>query len=164
MSLQERLEEATEKAENASEIMRLFVTSDDQTDIPTESGPLPSLRKWLAGLPVTGYPVVMFSGTELVLDATHAGKMIWTTSDEPVFVHMPDNATENLPLTFEGGLIQGGEGKVTFFPMGEDDLVAEGDLTATAARGAPVSFKKIAAGIWWLGGQRAEGDTPPPAG
>ena len=49
-TITERLEAATQKAESASEKLRQVVHSDATTEIPTDSGPVPSLAKWYADL------------------------------------------------------------------------------------------------------------------
>lgn len=46
----DRLTEATIKAENASEIMHQVANGDENTDVPTESGPIPSIKKWFSNL------------------------------------------------------------------------------------------------------------------
>jgi hypothetical protein len=47
MSIEDRLDAAATKAENASEIMRKFSNDPAGTFIDTESGPTPSLKEWL---------------------------------------------------------------------------------------------------------------------
>lgn len=45
--INDRLEAAAVKAEGASEIMRRFANDPVGTEIPTESGPIPSLAEWM---------------------------------------------------------------------------------------------------------------------
>lgn len=49
-TLTDRLEAATLKAENGSAIMHAVANGDATTEVPTESGPVPSINKWLADL------------------------------------------------------------------------------------------------------------------
>lgn len=137
-----------------------FVHSPASHIVQTEAGPIPSLSGIVAQLSNLSQ-IVVFEGTELTVSAAHAGKMIWTTSDEPVFITLPEHATDPLEAgLYQGALIQGGEGQVTFLTEGTDELVAHDDLTGTGGKGAPVSFAKILNGVWWLGGQRAAGQVP----
>jgi len=45
MSIEQRLEEATSKAESASQVAYEWVNGDDETVVPTDGGPLPSIKK-----------------------------------------------------------------------------------------------------------------------
>lgn len=49
-TLTDRLEAATQKAENGSAIMHAVANGDATTEVPTESGPVPSINKWFADL------------------------------------------------------------------------------------------------------------------
>lgn len=49
-TLTDRLEAATQKAENASAIMHDVANGDAATEVPTESGPVPTINKWYADL------------------------------------------------------------------------------------------------------------------
>ena len=49
-TLTDRLEAATQKAENASAIMHDVANGGPATDVPTASGPVPSIQKWFAEL------------------------------------------------------------------------------------------------------------------
>lgn len=129
--------------------------------VPTQQYPQGEDRRY-SGKQLREYinnlPPIIFEGVMLVLSAEHSARMVWTTSDEPVFVYFPND----IEGPFEGALVQGGEGQVTFLTLEGDELVAESGLTGTAGRGAPVSYKFIQPGLWWLGGQRAEGQVPGP--
>jgi len=46
----DRLEAATEKAENASQIIYDVANGDASTEVPTASGPTPTLKKWFQDL------------------------------------------------------------------------------------------------------------------
>lgn len=61
-----RLEAATEKAENASQIMYDIANGDASTDVPTASGPTPTLKKWFQDLGSTVDP--MLAGIPARLD------------------------------------------------------------------------------------------------
>ena len=61
-----RLEAATEKAENASQIMYDVANGDASTDVPTASGPTPTLKKWFQDLGSTVEP--MLAGIPARLD------------------------------------------------------------------------------------------------
>ena len=49
-SLADRIEASTIKAENASQIMHDVANGDAVTEVPTDSGPVPSIAKWYADL------------------------------------------------------------------------------------------------------------------
>ncbi len=49
-TLTDRLEAATQKAENASAIMHDVANGNATTEVPTESGPVPTINKWFADL------------------------------------------------------------------------------------------------------------------
>lgn len=49
-SLADRIAASTVKAENASQIMHDVANGDAATEVPTESGPVPTINKWFADL------------------------------------------------------------------------------------------------------------------
>lgn len=169
---EDRIIAAVDRLEVDTAHVRRFRSGLASEEVPTEGGPVPTLAALVAEArqkidemePIPGppgesfkpTPPIIFEDTLLVLSAEHSARMVWTTSDEPVFVYFPND----LEGPFEGALVQGGEGQVTFLTFEGDELVAEGGLTGTTGRGAPVSYKFIQPGLWWLGGQRAEGQTP----
>jgi hypothetical protein len=62
----DRLEAATEKAENASQIMYDVANGDASTEVPTASGPTPTLKKWFQDLGSSVEP--MLAGIPARLD------------------------------------------------------------------------------------------------
>ncbi|MEG2042516.1 MAG: hypothetical protein RR068_15590, partial [Hafnia sp.] len=72
----DRLEAATEKAEDASRIMHDVANGDASTEVPTESGPTPSVKKWFQDLGSEVEP--MLAGIPARLD-----KAILTYPDYP---------------------------------------------------------------------------------
>lgn len=79
----DRLEAATEKAENASQIMYDVANGDASTEVPTASGPTPALKKWfqdlgsevepmLAGIPARLDKAVLVYQTKAEADAAAA--------------------------------------------------------------------------------------------
>lgn len=62
----DRLEAATEKAENASQIIYDVANGDASTEVPTASGPTPTLKKWFQDLGSTVEP--MLAGIPARLD------------------------------------------------------------------------------------------------
>lgn len=79
----DRLEAATEKAENASQIIYDVANGDASTEVPTASGPTPALKKWfqdlgsevepmLAGIPARLDKAVLVYQTKAEADAAAA--------------------------------------------------------------------------------------------
>lgn len=62
----DRLEAATEKAENASQIIYDVANGDASTEVPTASGPTPTLKKWFQNLGSSVEP--MLAGIPARLD------------------------------------------------------------------------------------------------
>lgn len=80
----DRLEAATEKAENASQIIYDVANGDASTEVPTASGPTPTLKKWfqdlgsevepmLAGIPARLDKAVLVYQTKAEADAAAPG-------------------------------------------------------------------------------------------
>lgn len=79
-----RLEAATEKAENASQIMYDVANGDASTDVPTASGPTPTLKKWFQDLGSTLEP--MLDGIPARLDKAF---LIYQTKGDADSANLP---------------------------------------------------------------------------
>lgn len=82
----DRLEAATEKAENASQIIYDVANGDASTEVPTASGPTPTLKKWFQDLGSSLEP--MLAGVPARLDKA---VLVYGTIDEATV------AAESLP-------------------------------------------------------------------
>ena len=102
-----------------------------------------------------GASIVVISGTSYTVGESDSGKVLWCTSSDPVTITLPGSGALAMGAHIEGVIIQAGAGAVTCQGDVDSDILAEGDKVATSAPGAPVSFIRQSADLWWLGGQRA---------
>ena len=99
---------------------------------------------WGAGLKVEEV-----AGTSRALTAADNGKVLWFTSNDPVAVTLPDNATTAIVGGFNVILAQGGDGAVTAAGEGSDTVVSPDDPIVTSGVGTAVSVIKKADTVWW---------------
>lgn len=102
-----------------------------------------------------GASIVVISGTAYTVGESDSGKVLWCTSGDPVTITLPGSSALAMGAHIEGVIIQAGAGVVTCQGDGDSGILAEGGKVATAAPGAPISFIRQSADLWWLGGQRA---------
>ena len=102
-----------------------------------------------------GASIVVISGTSYTVGESDSGKVLWCTSGDPVAVTFPGSGALAMGAHIEGVIVQAGTGVVTCQGDGDSGILAEGDKVASAAPGAPMSFFRQSADLWWLGGQRA---------
>ena len=102
-----------------------------------------------------GASIVVISGTSYTVGESDSGKVLWCTSGDPVTITFPGSSALAMGAHIEGVIIQAGAGTVTCQGDADSDILAEGDKFATSAPGAPMSFFRQSADLWWLGGQRA---------
>lgn len=81
----DRLETATEKAENASQIIYDVANGDASTEVPTASGPTPTLKKWFQNLGSSVEP--MLAGIPARLDKA---VLIYQTKTDADAAALPD--------------------------------------------------------------------------
>jgi hypothetical protein len=101
MSIEQRLEAATVKAEAASEIARQWANGPELTTVATESGPLPTLAEF------------MRANGELVLGAVQQGELEPESSTQPVAgfqakqLRLIDGIKNLVPVAGVGMLVKG---------------------------------------------------------
>ena len=90
-----------------------------------------------------------------VVTAEDNGKILWFTSALPVDVVFPGQAEMPFSESFQGVIIQAGDGEVTCNSDGQSNVLASGELYSTSRKYAPMSYMRIDDNNWWLGGERA---------
>lgn len=102
-----------------------------------------------------GASIVVISGTAYTVGESDGGKVLWCTSNAPVTITFQGVTALPMGANIEGAIIQAGDGTVTCQGDGESTILAEGNKLSSSAKGAPMSFFRQAANLYWLGGQRA---------
>jgi hypothetical protein len=100
---------------------------------------------------MAGNNVIVTADTTRTLTASDIGKLIVFTASSPITVTFPEDATEDLG-TGGGVLIQGGGGRITAVNEGSDTFLSVASSNVTVQVGAPMVWKKIQSGEYFLGG------------
>lgn len=106
----DRLEAATEKAENASQIIYDVANGDASTEVPTASGPTPTLKKWFQDLGSSVEP--MLAGIPARLDKAVLQYTTYAEAQDAASslpngqsVVAPDSNGQRIGFNVSGGVI-----------------------------------------------------------
>lgn len=96
--------------------------------------------------------VIETADTTRTISASDIGKVIVFSANDPISVTFPEDATEDLPIGASGVLIPEGTGQIKGFTEGTDTFLTIATANVTVDTGAPMVWRKIRSGVYFLGG------------
>ena len=99
--------------------------------------------------------IKVISDAAYTITAEDNGYILWFDNAAGATVTFPDSGTLPFENNLQGVIIQAGDAPLVFEAELGSGVATSGDLLSTAAKYAPVSYFRVSASLWWVGGERA---------
>lgn len=98
-----------------------------------------------------GKRLIVFSGTSMILNASHAGCVIWCTNDTaPISIFLPDHLSEAIAVGFATEIVQASVQLVSLIPIGNSQILTASMPTRSNARYSRFNVIKQNLNHWWI--------------